>query len=141
MIEDIIFEYILYPLLFWPMSLFVENPKACAVMAVLLSLLAVVSTLFCLRAHNPIARSLWLTLPAVLWGLFIPYENALVGKGYNIRVDLLVIAPVLYLSTFITLIRWLLFLKKLVKGKMVEPPDGQVFSESAPSASSKKPSS
>jgi hypothetical protein len=98
------------------LSVFVESPVARIVAAFLYSVwLVAVSVLW----HQ--GKSNWkdfaaVLVPASLWCLYIPYERSMAGKGYDIRADLLVIHPILFVAS---LAPFIYFLSK--KRKKAEP--------------------
>lgn len=52
-----------------------------------------------LRLFRPSARRWSILLPAFAWTLFAPYEWFCARKGYDIRLDLALIYPVLIIVT------------------------------------------
>lgn len=72
---------------------FIGHPGRIAVVAVVLAIVA--GLLFFARR-----RAAWpITIAATMWALFAPWEWYCTVQRYNIRVDLLLIAPVLLVFT------------------------------------------
>ncbi len=63
------------------------------------------------KKRVPLAN--WAVLfPASTWALYAIYETWISGKGYSIRVDLLFIAPVLWVSLIAGLVPWFVGLRR-----------------------------
>lgn len=87
-------------------SLFIANPLLAGIVAVVLGLLPlIVLTFLPAREQRP---PLWHPLVlAGLWAGYAVHEASLLGKGYDIRVDMLLICPALLLTTVGLLERWI----------------------------------
>lgn len=95
-------------LLFWPMAYFIHPTRAFWVAGFFLALLMGSGVRGMLDANRAKRIRLWpLMLPLGTWTLYGVWERSLVGKGYNIRVDLLMIYPVLVVSTVVGLVLWI----------------------------------
>ena len=84
-------------LLFLPIQPFVGHPERVAVVA---ALCFIAFALVLLRARKGHRLRAWpLLVPTLLWTLFIPWEAYCKAGGHNIRVDLLLIWPMLVIAT------------------------------------------
>jgi hypothetical protein len=79
------------------MDFFVENPKGVVLVAGAFLLAFGVVTL--MERYYRKLRSWPLLGAAVLWGLYALWEWYCQGKGWNIRIDLLLIYPGLFLAS------------------------------------------
>ena len=85
-------------LLFVPFNIFVTHPERVSLVALLF-----IFTYLILKARNkePLVHNAnSLLLPALLWILYIPWESYCTEGKYNLRVDLLLIYPILGFTTF-----------------------------------------
>ena len=79
-------------ILFAPLQPFIFHPGRIATMATVL-FVVFIGAYFLRRRAWPIL------LASVVWALYVLWERHCMAQQYNIRVDLLVIAPVLYTIT------------------------------------------
>ena len=104
---------------FWPIQFLVENPWPSYAIASALSLSLLLTRLR--HRGRPGHTGDWALLcPIVIWGVYAVHEHSLVGKGADIRVDLLYLAPLLYLSLVAGLGPWIRSLR--LKNPAAAPP-------------------
>ena len=87
----------LIKLFFLPIQPFVGHPERVAVVAALFFLAFVVVLILAKRVRR--LRAWPLLVPTLLWTFFIPWEAYCKAGGYNIRVDLFLICPILLIAT------------------------------------------
>ena len=94
-------------LFLWPFNVFIVFPwLAFGVAAVFFGLWFQRYTKQKTGLHGLAHHGLW--LPVVAWALYGIYETSIANKGYNIRVDMLVIVPALYVASIGGLVLWFL---------------------------------
>lgn len=79
--------------LFWPMQLFVWHPGRIIAVACIFFIGFVLSALL----HR--SRSWPLLIPAIAWGMYAPWEAYCQSQKYDIRIDLLLLYPILVVAT------------------------------------------
>jgi hypothetical protein len=84
-------------LIFLPIQPFVGHPERVAIVAALFFIAYALAFVRARKVHRP--RAWPLLVPALLWTLFVPWEAYCKAGSYNIRVDLLVIWPILAIAT------------------------------------------
>jgi hypothetical protein len=91
------------------MSVFVWNPWLAVVVGVLIGAITYLSTKEFTK-NTIITRSLY--LPAVLWLIYAAWEFYARIQGANIRIDLLVIYPLLVTVTTIGFVLWFIGMRR-----------------------------
>ena len=87
-----------------PIGLFVSNPMACVAMAAGFAMLMLLRPVWAPQ-QPPGIRRLW--IPSVVWLLFGWGEWAARRQGLDVRVDLLVTGPIMYVVSVWGALLWL----------------------------------
>lgn len=88
----------------FPFFHFVENPAGCAVIAMLFSILFVVVMLRWRQGRSEMRVLVIMALAPLCWWSYAVYELLMVNKGYNIRIDLFLIEPVLLIVSVLSVL-------------------------------------
>ncbi len=90
------------------MDFFITNPEYSILIGLILAFLSYFSYLKGVGAY-------FLPFASVLWFFYYIWETSLVGSGMNIRIDLFIIYPILFIMTIVSIGHYFLLLEKLKK--------------------------
>ena len=90
------------------MDIFIANPEYSI-------FIGMIFAFFSCFAHSKGVDAYFLPITSVLWILYSIWEMSLVESGMNIRIDLFIIYPLLFIMSILSIGHYFLLLEKLKK--------------------------